>query len=154
MVARAFTTTRCPRRRAFSLFEAVIAAAILGSSLAVILGLSADTLASQRRGELLETAASLADERLQLVLAVGPEAYPSLFTTTGPCDAPFESFSHSVTLTPGTGGEPYDVSATITWLEGVTPRSLTIHTRIAPRLGDDPNPDRAPQETTDRSAAS
>lgn len=145
--------THPSRRRAFSLFEAVVAAAILGSSLAVILGLSADILASQRRGELLETAASLADERLQLVLAVGPEAYPSLFTT-GPCEPPFESFSHAVTLTPGAGGEPYDVSATITWLEGATPRSLTIHTRIAPRLGNDPNPDRAPQETTDRSSAS
>ena len=153
MVSPVPLRTHPSRRRAFSLFEAVVAAAILGSSLAVILGLSADTLASQRRGELLETAASLADERLQLVLAVGPEAYPSLFTT-GPCEPPFESFSHAVTLTPGAGGEPYDVSATITWLEGATPRSLTIHTRIAPRLGNDPNPDRAPQETTDRSSAS
>ena len=60
-------------RRGVALIDAIIAAVILGVALSAIIGLGNQALNSQRVGEELRTAAMLADEQLNLVLARGPE---------------------------------------------------------------------------------
>lgn len=139
-------------RAAFSLIEAIVAVVILGVGLSAVIGLTSDAVSSQSRGEMLDTAARLADERLQLVLAVGPEEYPAAFGLRGECDEPFQRFAHEVAIVPGGAGEPYTVIATISWNDGGRPRSVVIETRIAPRLGDEADNDRQPEETMDRNS--
>lgn len=141
-------------RRGFSLVEAVVAAAVLGVALVVVIGLTGDAVSAQSRAERLETAARLADEQLNLVLALGPEGYEAQFPASGRCDPPFEDFAYDVALVPGAGGEAYRVRATITWPDGARSRQLTLETRVAPRLGEDPDPERKPQETLSRDAES
>lgn len=162
------------RRPAFALVDVIVGTVILGVSLAVIIGLVSQALYSQQRGQDLATAAMLADEQLQLVLARGPDDYDHRFATGGPCDAPFESFHYSVqvsstgasragapTATGGAGGA-YLVTATITWggspkgaraSSAGEPQSLSIQTLIASREGSedtDPDPDRRPAEPVER----
>ena len=50
----------------------------------------------------------------------------------------------------GTGGAPYHVTATISWFSAGRTQSETVETCIAPRLGDEPNPDRRPEQNVDR----
>jgi len=134
----------------FVLIDAVVASIVLGLALVAVIGLSAEALTSQARGEQLATAARLADEQLNLVLAVGPEAFPSVFDTEGRCDAPFQDFTYSVRIDSAPIGEAAPVTVTIRWFAGARPRDLTVETRIAPRLGDDPDPERQPTETLGR----
>lgn len=140
------------RRPGFALVDAIVGGILLGIALVSIIGLTGSSLSAQSRGEQLQTAASLIDERLNLVLATGPEAYPSVFPLKGPCDPPFEAFSYEVALTPQGDGNPYLVRATVTWSASGRAQNLSIETLIAPRIGDTPDPDRKPLEATDRSA--
>lgn len=135
-------------RPGFALLEAIVASVLLGLALAAILSLAGQAISAQRRGEVMETAARLADERLNLVLAVGPERYPSIFRSSGVCDPPFEGYFFAVEIAPGASGEAYEVRASVT----AAPTVVTLETRIAPRLGDDPDPDRKPQQTVETNA--
>jgi len=139
-------------RPAFALLDVVIASIILGISIAAIIGLTGRALSAQKTGEELQIAAMLADEQLALVLARGPDNYSQRFQTNGACDAPFANYQYVVTLSGGSSSEPYAVSVAISWAGGGegAQRTITIHTLIAPREGDDPDPDRKPPETTDR----
>lgn len=139
---------------AFALIEIVVASIVLGVAVAGILGLVSRALSAQSEGERIETAARLADERLNLVLAVGPEKYPSVFPLAGPCEEPFGDYQHSVTIESQTAGLPYRVRAEVSWAQGTRRRSIMLETLIAPRIGDDPDPDRKPSETLNRSAGS
>lgn len=143
---------RRPSHRGFALVEAIVAAVVLGIALSIILGLASQAVSAQSRGEAMETAARLADEKLHLVLATGPEGYASVFDLRGACDPPFADRSFAVEIEPNGPGEAYDVRVTVSWLAGAMPQSFTLATRIAPRLGDDPDPDRKPSETVDRNA--
>lgn len=138
------------RCRAFSLIEAVVAAAVLGIALTAVIGLTGDAISSQSRAEKLETAARLADEQLNMVLALGAEGYLSEFEPAGRCEAPFEEFAYDTTVAAGAGGEPYRVRATITWNEGGRARQVSLETLVAPRLGEEADPDRKPEETLSR----
>ncbi len=131
-----------------------MASVLLGLALAAILSLAGQAISAQRRGEVMETAARLADERLNLVLAVGPERYPSIFRSSGACEPPFEGYSFAVEIAPGASGEAYAVRASVTAPGGggAAPAAVTLETRIAPRLGDDPDPDRKPQQTVETNA--
>jgi len=135
-----------PQRRAFALVDAIVAAILLGVSLAVIIGLSGQSISAQARGRDLRLAAMLADEQLSLVLARGPDDYARRFPTSGPCDPPLDRFRYQLDFISGSPAEPYLVRATITWTSGSRPQSLTIETLIAPRVGDDPDPDRTPAQ--------
>src|SRR5690606_4616821 len=70
-------TNRAARRRGFILVDVIVAGVLLGIGLVTVIGLTGSAIASQRRGEELQVAAMLADEQLNLALAVGPEAYAS-----------------------------------------------------------------------------
>lgn len=136
--------------KAFALIEVIVAAVILGLAVSTMLGLMARAVSAQTEGERIEAAARLADERLHLVLAVGAEKYPSVFPLSGACEAPFESYRYEVTLEAGSGGLPYRVRAVVSWTEAARTRSVTLDTLIAPRAGEEPDPDRKPKETLSR----
>lgn len=133
-------------RRAIVLVDVLVAAMLLGIALASMISLIGRALKSQRQGEELQTAAMLLDEQLNLVLARGPDDYASRFPVEGKCDAPFEDYRYSIALDGGEGGDPYKVVATVTWVSGATARSESIETYIAPRLGDEPDPERKPAD--------
>ncbi|MFA6045461.1 MAG: hypothetical protein WC718_10790 [Phycisphaerales bacterium] len=138
-------------RRGFLLVDVLVAVVLLGAALAVMLSLTGRALSAQRQGENLQIAAMLIDEKLNLVLARGPDNYASRFSEVdGPCDAPYQNFHYTLTLTGGTGGDPYSVTCTVTWRESGLDRSESVETRIAPRLGDDPDPERRPEESVQR----
>lgn len=142
------------RRRGFALVDAIVGGILLGMALTAVIGLTGSAISAQVRGEQLQTAAALADERLNLILATGPESYPGVFPIKGQCDPPFEEFSFEVTLSPQGEGNAYLARADIRWSAGGKPQSLGVETMIAPRVGDDPDPDRKPAETQDRAARS
>ena len=146
------TTSLGPARRGFALVDAIVGGVLLGLSLTAVIGLTGSAVSAQMQGEQLQTAAALADERLNLVLATGPEAYTSVFPLKGPCDPPFEMFSYEITLTPQGDGNPYFVRAEVRWKSGARPQSVGVETLVAPRVGDDPDPDRKPLESVDRAA--
>lgn len=134
----------------FALVDAIVAAVLLGAALAVTIGLSGQALSSQARGRDLRTAAMLADEQLSLVLARGPDEYARRFPVEGACDAPFERFRYRLDFVSGSSADAYLVRATISWSSGLTPGSLTVETLVAPRRGDDPDPDRLPDAPPER----
>jgi len=142
--------TRTRAHTGFILVDVIVAGVLLGIGLATIIGLTGAAIASQRKGEELQIAAMLADEQLNLVLAVGPEAFPSRFAVRGPCAEPFQKYAYNVTISPRGGAEPYLVDAEISWTSGGRDRNLVIETLIAPRGGEDPDPERKPEETIER----
>jgi len=127
------------RHRGFALVDVIVGAIIVGVSLAVIIGLTGRALSSQKRGEELATAANLADETLQLVLARGPDDYAKRFELEGACDAPNEDYRFKLAFAGGGGTAtvPHRVTATITWggAAGGTPQTLVIETLMATRMG-------------------
>lgn len=148
----AAANTRTPRafRRGALLIDAIIGAILLGISLAVILSLGGRAISSQAEGEQLRTAAMLIDERLNLILMSGVEGYTSKFDLTGTCDPPFQNFTYRVDIGGGQSGDPYTVAVTVEWSAAGRTKSETIETRIAPRLGDDPDPIRQPAQAIQR----
>ncbi len=141
---------RAPARRGVILVDVVVGTVILAIALGVMLSLAARALGLQSDGRHLETVADLLDERLQLVLARGPDEYAQRFETSGVCDPPFEAYAWELEFEGGAAGDPYRVRATIRWREGFRDRSASLETLIAPRLGDDPDPERRPPETETR----
>jgi type II secretory pathway pseudopilin PulG len=144
--------TRCTR--GFALIDCIVATVLLGIALSVMIGLASNAISSQTTGEKLATAATLADEQLQLVLARGPDDYAHRFPVQGQCETPFTDYSYKLDLTGSGGvGTPYTVACTISWNAGGSPRTLSIDTLMAPRTGAEdvePDPLRAPQTAITR----
>lgn len=157
-------------QRAFALVDVVIAGVILAIGLGAILSLSGRSITAAQRGEELATAAMLADEQLNMVLARGPDDYARRFGLEGVCDEPFDDYRYRLEFSGGRSvGEVYDVRVTITWGAGgaslsaasntgaaaSAAQSLTISTLIAPReIGEDVevDPDRRPAQSILRGA--
>ena len=138
-------------RRGFALIDAIVAAVIMGAALSVIVSLGGAALGSQRLGEQIQTAAMLADEQLNLVLARGADNYTSSFPVSGACDEPFQNYSYKLEFSGGSESAPYTVKATITWEGATGPRDITVETRIAPRPNADTTGlDRQPLEPVQR----
>ena len=133
-------------RRAIALVEVIVATIILGVALSILIGLSGRAISSQHEGERLATCAMLLDEQLSLVLARGPDNYAARFDTSGACDAPFEAYRYELAIDGGEAGEAYAVTVTISWQEGGRTRSESLQTMLAPRLGEEPDPDRRPDD--------
>jgi len=141
---------RSGSRRGFLLADVLVASVILAVALSVLISMAGTALASQQTGEQIGTAAQLADEQLNLVLMRGPDSYASRFPIEGPCEGPFEAYRFRLDFTDGDSGKPYGVGVRIDWTSARGPQSIRIETRIAPRLGDEPDPDRKPEETVSR----
>lgn len=134
------------RRRGVALVDALVGSILLGAALAAIIGLAARAIGLQSRGEELQVAAMLLDEHLNLVLARGPDDYERSFDVEGPCEAPYGGFRYNLVFSGGQGGDPYRVRATVTWSSGGRTRSESIETLMAPRRGEDPDPQRRPED--------
>ncbi len=153
MVKRAFLRAGAwPRRRGVLLADVLVATVIVGSALAVLMSMTGRALRAQAQGEQLRVAAMLLDEKLNLVLARGADDYASRFgDMEGVCEEPFQKFRYKIEITgSGSGGEAFTVVATVSWLDGATMRIETVETRIAPRLGEEPDPDRRPEQSVER----
>ena len=108
--------SRCASRRGALLVDVLVGVVMLGVALAVMIGLSARAVSAQRAGENLQIAAMLIDERLNMVLARGPEDYATAFgALEGPCDEPYTRFRYALSIQEGTAGQPFRVSCTVTW---------------------------------------
>lgn len=149
MIRRHAGPLRGRSARGVMLADILVAVVLLGSALALMIGMTGRAMRAQRAGEELEVAAMLLDEQLQLVLARGPDNYGGRFPVEGACDAPYESFRFRLDIT-ASSGSAYVVVATVTWVSGGRLRTESVETRIAPRRGDDPDPDRKPQDPVDR----
>lgn len=136
--------------RGIALVDIVVGVVLLGIVVVTLLNLLSRAVSAQSMGEQMQTAAMLIDEQLNLVLARGPDNYASRFGTEGVCEAPFDTFRYRLTFTGGTGGEPYLVRATVAWDAGGVERSESIETLIAPRVGEDTDPIRKPDQMTER----
>ncbi|MFZ4573167.1 MAG: hypothetical protein ACOYN0_02140 [Phycisphaerales bacterium] len=128
------------------LVDVLVAAMLLAISVAAMVSLTGRALEMQRRGEELQTVAMLLDEQLNLVLARGPDAYATSYPVEGPCDPPFQDYRFLLTFSGGEGGDPYLVTAKVTWVSSGVARSESIETLIAPRLGEEPDPERKPAD--------
>ncbi|CAG1003618.1 hypothetical protein PHYC_03079 [Phycisphaerales bacterium] len=136
-----------------ALVDVLVGVIMLGVAVVVLMGLTGHAVQSQRSGENLQVAAMILDQQLNLVQARGPDDYPSRFDDAeGVGEAPYENFRYKVEISSGAAGEAFKVVATVTWEENGTTRSAVVETRIAPRLGDEPDPDRRPVVQPDRLA--
>jgi hypothetical protein len=132
------------------LVDAIAGTVIIAIALASVITLAGRALVAQGEGERLQTAATLLDEQLQLVLVRGPDNYAGRFPAKGQFEPPFEEFSYELNFSGGAGGDAYLVRATVRWMAGGRERSASIETYIAPRLGEDPDPERRPAVPVDR----
>jgi hypothetical protein len=139
-------------RRGVALVDALAAVIILGVSLSVILSLAGQAVSSQRQGDDLATAAMLADEQLQMVLARGADDYAKTMPMAGTCDAPFDRFGFKMEITEGSAINPFRVRATISWENAGKARSITIETLVASRTTPANQSDRVPTGPVDRQA--
>ncbi len=139
-------SNKAHRQRGVVLVDIIIATILLGVALTALVSMTGRALSSQRAGEQFQIAAMLLDEQLHLVLARGPDDYGSRFETEGVCEEPYEAYRYKLEFSGGEGGDAYRVLATVTWMNGVSPQSAAVETMIAPRLGDDPDPDRRPDQ--------
>lgn len=137
-------------RQGSTLVDVLVATVILGGALTALLSISGQSIAAQQRGEEIRTAAMLLDEQLNTVLMLGPDSFASRQRVEGSCDPPFENYTYRLEFSGGQSGDAYHVVATISWFSGGRVRSETIETMIAPRLGDDPDPDRRPEQVVPR----
>ncbi len=138
-------------RPAFALVEVLVAGVVLAIGIAVVVSVSSQSLANQRRGEFAVAAAAILDELLGEVLLTGPDEFGAYKPLSGGCEDPWQDFSYEVVLeAPESPMMPYDVTAIVTDPLG---RKHSCATRIAvqPELLDDER-DRRPDEPMDREA--
>jgi len=137
-------------RVGFVLLDAIVATVILAIALVTIVGLNSTALSAQRDGEYLQDAAMLADELFEQLIAVGPDRFRRVFGVRGMCEPPFENYSYQMELRSVGAGDPYAVALTILWNDQGRERSLRFETLVAPRVGNDPDPDRRPERSMER----
>ena len=135
------------RRKGFALLDVIIAGVILAIGLSTIFSITARSLRLQQQGEIEVIAANLLDNLLGSVLTEGPMDYPKLHSTSGRFDAPFTDFEYRVRIVDRGEGAAFEVTAEVFHDSG---RQYACDTLIAPKLGEEPDPIRAPLEPLDR----
>lgn len=142
---------RSPRRTGFLLVDVLIGTVLLGVALGGILVVSTRALAMQREAASLRQAGMVADEVMSTIYAYGTEEYTRVIRARGRASEPFERFEYRVDIDTGNTGEPDEVNVLVTWRSATgQPRSLELEALIAPRLGDEPDPNRIPPEAIER----
>jgi len=138
-------------RRGFLLVDVLVGAVLLGIALAAILTVSMRALSVQRQAADLRRAAMVADEVMGVVHAFGYEDYERVIDSSGPAPAPHERYAYEVDVDENGTGAAADVAVTARWRSATgSPRSFILEAMIAPRLGEEPDPNRTPPEPVDR----
>jgi hypothetical protein len=148
---RAMIRGQRPGRSGFALLDVILGSLILGIGLTVLLSISSRSLAMQNEGEHQMVASWLADEILSMVQVEGPVEYPRLHDTSGRFDSPFEMYSFDVDIEDQGIGEPYRVTAVVSWPHGPEMRFVEIETLLAaPEAPPDPRQPLEPVDRTER----
>ncbi|MEE2719707.1 MAG: hypothetical protein VX727_07970 [Planctomycetota bacterium] len=153
--------TYAPRnaRHGVVLLEVIVAAIVLALGMTVVISLSTQSMSRQIQGERRMTAAWLADELLSMVVVEGPRNFANAEpmgwigedARDGYFPPPFDDYSYELDLEAVGDYQPYMVTATVKWMDGVRQKSLAINTRIAPRQGEEEEElPREPIEPLDR----
>lgn len=153
--------TYAPRnaRHGVVLLEVIVAAIVLALGMTVVISLSTQSMSRQIQGERRMTAAWLADELLSMVVVEGPRNFANAEpmgwigedARDGYFPPPFDDYSYELDLEAVGDYQPYMVTATVKWMDGVRQKSLAINTRIAPRQGEEEEElPREPMEPLDR----
>ncbi|MBL9140979.1 MAG: hypothetical protein JNK53_03850 [Phycisphaerae bacterium] len=134
-------------RRGWALLDVIVGGVILAVGLAAVIGLVERSLAMQQRAEREMVAAQLLDSKLNEVLAIGPVDWMMNQSSDGDCDEPFSDWQWSIAITKQGLGDPYRVVAVVTDRTG---HEYMVDTLMAPRLTEDPEPARTPDEPIER----
>lgn len=126
-----------------------MAGIILAIGLGSVVSLAARSLMEQQRGERSVVAASLLDGLLGEVLMDGPVEWPKRHDRSGKFEYPFADFEYEVQIEEAEPGDPCDVLAIV---RDATGHEYRCATRIAIRLGEEPDPERMPSEPFDRAS--
>jgi Tfp pilus assembly protein PilV len=137
--------------RGFLLVDVIVGTVLLGIALGGILAVSTRALAMQREAADLRQAGMVADEVMSTIHAYGTEEYTQVLRARGRASEPFERFEYEVSVDTGGSGEADAVNIRVRWQSATgQPRSFVLDALIAPRLGDEPDPNRQPPESIDR----
>ncbi|MEO1007998.1 MAG: type II secretion system protein [Planctomycetota bacterium] len=137
--------------RGFLLVDVIVGTVLLGITLAAILSVSVRAISVQRQAGELRQAAMVADEIMSIVHAYGTEDYRTVIAARGTASPPFARYGYRVDVDEGSAGDADEVLVRVSWQSsGGRPRSFELRALIAPRLGDDPDPNRQPPEPIDR----
>lgn len=143
--------TRGHDRCGFLLVDVLVGTVLIGIALGGILAVSTRALSMQRESGDLRQAGMVADEVMSTIHAYGVDSYTRVIRARGSASAPFDRFAYEVNVRTGRAGEPDEVRVLVSWQSATgQPRSFVLDALIAPRLGDEPDPNRRPPEATDR----
>jgi len=146
VVASITSTSRSPaHRRGLVLLDVLIGGIVLSIALVAVLGVSSRALNAQIMGERRMQASMLVDDLLTMVLAVGPERYPSEFPTSGVAEPPFQEFEYEILIEDQGVGRPYLVVVDVFWMVGSREYFESVETRIAPLMGEIEEDERIPE---------
>ncbi|GIW74378.1 MAG: hypothetical protein KatS3mg103_0900 [Phycisphaerales bacterium] len=139
------------RARGFLLVDVIVGVVLLGIALGGVLAVSTRALSMQRRATDLQQAAMVADEVMATVHAYGTEGYTQVLPAKGRGGEPFDRFGYEVRVRSQGSGQADLVSVQVTWQSpSGQPRWFTLEALIAPRLGEQPEPNRQPPEPIER----
>ncbi|UYV11560.1 MAG: hypothetical protein NCW75_09625 [Phycisphaera sp.] len=142
---------RSARQRGFLLVDVIVGTVLLGVALGGILAVSTRALSMQREAADLRQAGMVADEVMSTIHAYGTDEYTQVMRSRGRASEPFERFEYEVDIDTGRAGEADEVNIRVRWQSATgQSRSFELDALIAPRLGDDPDPNRQPPEPIDR----
>lgn len=135
----------------FLLVDVIVGTVLLGVALGGILTVSVRALSMQREAADLRRAGMVADEIMSTVHAYGTEEFTRVIRPNGRATEPFERFSYEVDVDAGRVGAPDAVEVLVSWQSATGQRrSFTLEALIAPRVGDEPDPNRQPPEPIER----
>ncbi len=137
-----------PRPRGLALLDVIVGGIVLAIGMTVVITLTSRAIAWQSDGERRLVASWLADELLSMVVVEGPREYGRIYDTSGRFDPPFQEYQYDLEITELNVTEPYVVTATISWEQGRSARSIQVQTYIAQRAVEEA--DRKPFEPIDR----
>jgi hypothetical protein len=150
---RMLRTSQKHRARAgLALLDVMIGGVILGIGLAALTSVATRAIRAQGDGERRLTAAWLADEMLNLVLVEGPDQFSRRNDTNGSFTEPFEQYSYEMLINDRGVGQPYSVTAVISWPVGRGTKQIAVDALIARQIRNDEEaePLREPIEPLDR----
>jgi len=140
-------------RRGVILLDVLVSALILAIGLAVIMSLASQSLIGQGVSERRITASWLADGLLGMVIAQGPHRHSMRQPAEGQFEPPFEDYDYELNIRNRGDWVPYEVTATVSWMDRGGVMKIKVQTLAAPRQGEEDDwSNWKPEEPLDREA--